>query len=362
MHPPSTILIVDDEPVNLALLAQHLRPTYRVLAATSGAAALAVAGSEPRPDLVLLDVMMPGLDGYAVLERLRADPATRNLPVLFLTAAADHQQEERALAAGAADYITKPIRPAIVRARVRTQLEAKHARDLLMAHNVQLKGLVQAKITENTRMQMLTIRALAHLAETRDTPTGLHLERTEGFVRLIAEAIRDRLGAASGFDDATIDALARSAPLHDIGKVGIPDAILLKPGPLTDAEWTVMRTHPRLGVEAIERAEADVAQPAAFLSLAKEIAMWHHERWDGRGYPHGLSGEAIPLPARVMAIADAFDALISPRVYKAALEFDAARAIIVAERGSQFDPLVVDAFIDSFDALAYVARRQQALA
>jgi putative two-component system response regulator len=352
LQPPATLLIVDDEPVNVSVLAQHLRPTYRVRAATSGAAALRAIASEPRPDLVLLDVMMPDLDGYAVLERLRADPATREIPVLFLTAVADGESEERALDAGAADYITKPIRPAVVRARVRTQLEAKRARDLLAHHNALLEREVRARMAENDRIQILTIRALAHLAETRDVHTGGHIERTQGFVRLIAEAVRSRGGPATGLDDRAIDLLTRSAPLHDIGKVGIPDAILLKPGPLDESEWAIMRTHTLLGAEALAKAEADVPQSPAFLSVAKEIVLWHHERWDGDGYPHRLAGGGIPLSARVMAIADTFDALTSPRVYKSALPVAQARSIIVAARGSQFDPRVVDAFEDAFPALA----------
>lgn len=353
----ATILIVDDEPANLSLLTHLLRPLYHVRAANSGGGALRVAGSEPRPDLILLDVMMPGMDGYEVLERLRKDPATADIPVIFVTALAELDDEERGLAQGAADYIAKPIKPALVLARVRTQLEAKHTRDWLMDKNAILEAEVSRRMVENDRTQLVSIRALAHLAETRDPETGKHILRTQNYVRTLALRLARHPRFAASLDPHTIDLLTKSAPLHDIGKVGIPDNILQKPGSLTPDEWAIMKTHARLGSDAIEQAESDVEQPVAFLSLAKEIAHWHHEKWDGSGYPDGLRGDAIPISARLMAVADVFDALISQRVYKPAMGYEEARKIIADGRGSHFDPDIVTAFLERFDAMIAIAEQ-----
>jgi putative two-component system response regulator len=355
--PQATILIVDDEPTNLALLTHLLRPEYQVRAANSGESALRAAASEPRPDLVLLDVMMPGMDGYEVLRRLNEDPATADIPVIFLTALADIDDEERGLLLGAADYIAKPVKPVLVLARVRTQLEAKQARDWLKNQNAILEAEVARRMAENDLTQLVSIRALAHLAETRDPETGNHILRTQNYVHLLALRLRQHPRFSTFLDQRNIDLLTKSAPLHDIGKVGIPDSILLKPGPLTPAEWTIMRTHAKLGSDAIEQAETDAEKPVAFLVLAKEIAHWHHEKWDGSGYPDGLSGEAIPVAARLMALADVFDALISVRVYKPAMSYAEARDIIAAARGKHFDPDVVDVFIAGFDEFVAVAER-----
>ncbi len=351
----ATILIVDDEPANLSLLTHLLRPVYQVRAANSGENALRAAASDPRPDLILLDVMMPGMDGYTVLERLRQKPATDDIPVIFVTALTDLDDEERGLALGAADYIFKPIKPALVLARVRTQLEAKQSRDWLKDKNAILETEVSRRMIENDLTQRVSIRALAHLAETRDSETGNHILRTQNYVRALALQLRQHPRFAAILDSRTIDLLTKSAPLHDIGKVGIPDSILQKPGRLTPEEWMIMKTHSRLGSDAIEQAEIDVEQPVVFLSLAKEIAHWHHEKWDGSGYPDGLSGEAIPLSARLMAVADVFDALISQRVYKPAMSYDQARDIITGGSGSHFDPDIVAAFLEGFDAMTAIA-------
>jgi putative two-component system response regulator len=354
-----TILIVDDEPANLSLLTQLLRPFYNVRAANSGENALRAATNEPRPDLILLDVMMPEMDGEDVLARLRNNPATFDIPVIFVTALTDVGDEERGLALGAADYIAKPIKPAVVLARVRTQLEAKHTRDWLKDKNAILEAEVSRRMVENDLTQLVSIRALAHLAETRDPETGYHILRTQNYVRALALRLRNHPRFTESLDSRTIDLLTKSAPLHDIGKVGIPDSILQKPGPLTPQEWVVMKTHSRLGSDAIEQAEIDVEQPVAFLSLAKEIAHWHHEKWDGSGYPDGLRGDVIPLSARLMAVADVFDALISPRVYKPAMSYDKARKIIAEGSGSHFDPDIVAAFLDGFEAMTAIADQYQ---
>ncbi len=356
-EPQATLLIIDDGPENLLVLGELLRPQYRVLAATSGQDGLRVAGSQPKPDLILLDVMMPGMDGYAVLARLRDNPATRDIPVVFVTALDSPQDEERGLQLGAADYIPKPIQPAVVMARVRTQLEAKQARDWMADKAEALEIEVARRMRENNLTQQVSIRALAHLAELRDPETGNHILRTSGYVRRLATGLRQAPRFSDVLDERMIDLMARSAPLHDIGKVGIPDHILLKPGPLSPEEWIVMKTHSKLGSDAIEQAERDVEIPVPFLAVAKEIARWHHEKWDGSGYPDGLSGEAIPLSARVMALADVFDALISPRVYKPPMSFDQARTIIAAGRANHFDPDATDAFIAGFDDFVLIAEQ-----
>lgn len=358
--PPAidTLLIVDDMPENLEVLDGLLRAAgYAVKAANNGRTALRLAAEGQKPSLILLDVMMPGMDGYAVLERLRADEATRDIPVIFVTALAEAGDEEAGLALGVADYITKPIKPAVLLARVRTQLQAKLARDLMRDQNAWLEAEVARRMEENEHIQAVSIRALANLAETRDQETGRHIRRTQAYVRLLAEALTDHPRHSAILTPAYIDLLTRSAPLHDIGKVGIPDHILHKRGRLDDAEWTVMRTHAALGARAIEFAERDEERPAAFLALAREIAHWHHEHWDGSGYPDGLAGDAIPLSARLMTVADVFDAMLSRRVYKSALPADEVHAYIVGRSGSHFDPDVVEAFVRCYPDFLEIARR-----
>jgi len=354
---PKTVLVVDDAPENLRLLGEVLQPHYLVRAANSGERALTVAASEPRPDIVLLDIMMPDMDGYAVLERLRAEPLTCDIPVIFVTAMSAVGDEERGLNLGAVDYITKPIQPAIVLARVRAQLELKQARDRLRDQNALLEAEIARRMAENMLVQDVSIRTLASLAEVRDPETGNHLLRTQGYVRTLAEQLRTHPRFAPVLTPDFIETLVKSAPLHDIGKVGVPDHILLKPGKLTAEEFTVMKTHARLGRDAIEKAERGGERTVAFLATAKEIANWHHEKWDGSGYPDGLQGDAIPVSARLMALADVFDALISRRVYKEPMATDKATAIILDGRGTHFDPDVVDAFVARRDAFIAIAQR-----
>jgi putative two-component system response regulator len=355
----ATILIVDDSPENLTILTELLRPLYRVLAAQSGERCLQLANGPHPPDLILLDVMMPVMDGYHVLRELRASAVTRSIPVLMLTALADTDNEEYSLQQGAADYIVKPVKPTVMLARVRTQLEAKQARDWLQQQNGALELEVARRMEENNLTQQVSIRALAHLAETRDPETGLHILRTQAYVHRLACLLRALPDYAVVLTPNYIDLLSRSAPLHDIGKVGIPDQILLKPGKLTPAEWAIMQTHARLGSDAIERAERDIVQPPDFLALAKEIAHWHHEKWDGSGYPDGLAGDEIPLSARIMALADVFDALICRRVYKQELSYPAAYAVIAESRGKHFDPQIVDVFLADFAEFTAIADRYQ---
>lgn len=251
---PGTILIVDDMVQNLSVLGELLQGHYRVRAANSGERALRAASMAPRPDLILLDVMMPGMDGYEVLRRLRADAATRDIPVIFITAMDSAENEEQGLALGAVDYITKPFSPPVVLARVRTQLELKQARDRLSTQNEWLEREVERRMRENVLIQDLSVRALASLAEARDSETGNHILRTQAYVELLARHLADRGGYREALAGDRLELVVKAAPLHDIGKVGIPDAIVLKPGRLTPEEFEIMKTHPQIGADAISRA------------------------------------------------------------------------------------------------------------
>ena len=350
-----SLLIVDDTPENLSVLGELLRPSYRVRAANSGRRALQIARGTPAPDLILLDVMMPEMDGYAVLAEVQSSPETRNIPVIFVTAMDGTHDEEHGLAMGAVDYITKPIQPGIVLARIRTQLELKQAHDFLRDQNSYLEAEVARRMSENLLIQEVSIHALARLAETRDPETGKHLRRTQEYVLTLARGLRNHPRFAHYLDERTIMVLGQSAPLHDIGKVGIPDHILLKPGKLTPEEWEIMKTHAELGSNAIAQAEADAARPVEFLKIAQLIAHSHHEWWDGSGYPDGLAGDDIPIAARLMALADVFDALTCKRVYKPAFSFEDAYRMIVEGKGTHFDPDVVEVFIRQFETFTSIA-------
>ena len=350
------ILIIDDSPENLNVLGELLLNTgYRVKVANCGHTGLKLAEQTPKPSLILLDIMMPEMDGHDVMRQLRSNEQTRDIPVIFLTAQDNDEDEERAFDAGIADYILKPIKPAVVLARVRSQLLVRQARAWLQDQNNALEAEIGRRMRENELIQAVSIRALAHLAETRDNETGDHIQRTQSYVRLLATRLASHPRFAATLTNKYIEILTRSAPLHDIGKVGIPDHILLKPGKLTPDEWEIMKTHTVLGCEAISMAERDMDASAKFLTQAKEIVRWHHERWDGSGYPDGLVGDEIPISARLMALADVYDALISKRVYKEAIPFAEVRKIIASERGRQFDPDVADCFLsacEEFEAIA----------
>jgi putative two-component system response regulator len=351
-----TILIVDDNPENLILLGEVLSERYRVRAAHAGLRALQLAQQEPLPDLILLDVMMPQMSGYEVLERLRSEPLTRDIPVIFITAMNSEDDEQRGLEMGAVDYITKPLRHAIVLARVHTHLELRQARVRLQRDNAALELEVARRLNDRLVVQDVTIRALARLAETRDNETGNHILRTQNYVEALARRVQQHPRFTHELDEYNISLMAKSAPLHDIGKVGIPDRILLKPGKLTAEEWVVMKTHAALGADAIARAEADAPQVVQFLVFAKQVARHHHERWDGSGYPDGLVGDAIPLAARLMAVADVFDAMISRRVYKEPIPMPEVRTAMAEQRGRHFDPDLLDAFLLDYEAFCDIAR------
>lgn len=362
--PQKTLLLVDDTPENLTVLGEILMPHYRVRVASSGARALAAATSDPRPDLMLLDVMMPEMDGYEVISRLRADPRTRELPVIFVTALDSTEDEAHGLELGAVDYITKPVRPAIVLARVRGQLELKEARDRMRDQNAWLEAEIARRMRQNQVVQDVSMRALASIAEARDDETGNHILRTQAYVNVLARALATTPRYAGELTPTLVETYTKAAPLHDIGKVAIPDHILHKPGKHTPDEWEIMKTHARQGSDAIWRAICDQEEREAldFLYIAMDIAHYHHEKWDGSGYPEGLAGEAIPLPARLMALADVFDALISKRAYKPVFPLDRATAIITEGRGRHFDPDVVDAYLAHLDEFATISARYADLA
>ena len=317
------LLLVDDEPTNLQVLRHVLQADYRLLFATEGERALQVA-REQRPDLILLDIMMPHLDGYAVCKALKADAATAAIPVIFITALTDTQDETAGFDAGAVDYITKPISPPVVRARVRTHL-----------------SLVRLDELRETRLQI--VQRLGRAAEYKDNETGMHVIRMSHFAQ--------RLALAAGYSPAWAEDLLNASPMHDVGKIGIPDAVLRKPGPLDADEWTTMRRHPAIGAEIIGE------HPSGVLQMAREIALAHHEKWDGSGYPLGLAGEAIPLSARIVAIADVFDALTTRRPYKEPWPVQEAMDHIAAQSGRHFDPRLVELFAPLLPQLLEIRAR-----
>lgn len=337
-----TVLVVDDTPANLTLMAQVLNKHYRVQVAPSGAKALEIVRRRA-PDLVVLDVMMPELDGHEVCRRLKADPATQHVPVIFLTALTRVEDETAAFEAGGADFVSKPFNPATLLARVRTQVTLKQAEDRLRDRAAMLAGELAERQHEVEALRDATLFVMVGMAEFRDSDTGNHIVRTQEYVRTLATWLAGRPGAPAWLDAATIEALAKAAPLHDIGKVSTPDAVLLKPGKLTAEEWVVMKQHTTAGAALLQRAIDRLGDAAGrLLHFGQQIAHHHHERWDGTGYPDGLAGDAIPLAARLMAVADVYDALISRRPYKDPMPHAEAVALIRAGAGAHFDPTLVE--------------------
>lgn len=315
--PYGPLLIVDDEPSNLAQLRRILSPDYRLMLARDGAEALDLA-IDQRPSLILLDIQMPGMDGYAVCRALKANPATETIPVIFVTALSELTDEEVGFEAGCVDYLIKPVRAGIVRARVRTHLSLVHAKRLEKSHRAALYMLGRA-------------------GHYNDNDTGVHIWRMGAFARCIAEAM--------GWPKERCELLELAAPMHDTGKIGIPDAVLRKPGKLDADEWAVMRAHCRIGYEILSGDDEPVFR------LAAEIALRHHEKWDGTGYPDGLAGESIPESARIVAVADVFDALTMKRPYKDAWPVEQALETLRMGKGRHFDPAALDAFEASLPAI-----------
>ena len=312
-----TLLLVDDEATNLQVLRQILQDDYRLLYAKDGEKALELAQANP-VELILLDIMMPAMTGYEVCRQLKAMPATASIPVIFVTALCDVKDEADGFDAGAVDYITKPVSPPIVRARVRTHL-----------------SLVDAAELRRSRLQV--IQRLGQAAEYKDNETGMHVIRMSYYAR--------QLALAAGFSEAQAEDLLNAAPMHDVGKIGIPDAILQKPGKLDADEWQVMRSHAEIGAAIIGE------HAGGLLKMARTIALTHHEKWDGSGYPNGLKGEEIALEGRIVAIADVFDALTSERPYKRAWTVEAAIETMQRDSGVHFDPELIALFIANLPAM-----------
>lgn len=352
-----TVLVVDDTSDNLSLMSELLKDLYRIKVANNGEKAIKIVRGDSPPDLILLDIMMPGLSGYDVCRILKEDPQTRDIPIIFLTAMTATEDEKKGLELGAVDFITKPVNPPIVLARVATQLHVKASADFLKDKALYLESEVSKRTQELAAIQDVTILAMASLAETRDNDTGNHIRRTQYYVKLLAEYLKTHARFSDFLTEHTILMLFKSAPLHDIGKVGIPDRILLKPGRFEPHEFEIMKTHCKLGRDAIQHAEDQLGLEVDFLKYAKEIAYGHQEKWDGSGYPEGLAGDAIPISARLMAVADVYDALISRRVYKEGMPHAKAVSIIVEGKGSHFDPDIADAFIVLQEQFYEIAQR-----
>lgn len=369
------ILVVDDQIENRLILDDLLSERYSVQTLSNGKELLHHLQQGGPADLILLDVVMPGLDGFEACRQLKALPATSDIPVIFLTSLGSPADEEQGFSLGAADFIHKPFSPAIVLARVRNHIQLARTTQLLRTRNEDLERQVaertreilsQAEELVQSRQQVMaaqeaTITAFCSMVEARDNETGNHIRRTQHYVRLLAEGLRYHPRFYADLDEEIIQMLYKAAPLHDIGKVAIPDAILRRPGSLTIEEWDQMKRHCAYGRHIISLAEQEFASTGGshYLAYARDIAYSHHERWDGSGYPEGLVGEAIPLGARLMAVADVYDALISNRVYKAAIPHDQALDMIFSKKGIHFDPDVVDALLDQADLFHAIAQRHR---
>jgi putative two-component system response regulator len=351
------ILLVDDETLYLDILVDLLKDNYKTVVAKNGAQALKRMFDEAPPDLVLLDIMMPDMNGYEVCRILKEDPRTREIPIIFLTVKSEINDEIHGFELGAVDYIAKPMSPPIVQARVKSHLALRHAQQQLKNQNELLEQRVKDRTEELMRTKDVAIFCMATLAETRDSETGKHILRTQNYIKRLAEHLKNHKRFAGYLNgNGTIEMLYKTSPLHDIGKVGIPDRILLKPSKLDPQEWELMKLHTQYGHDALLRAELEMGT-TDFLRMAKEIALYHHERWDGTGYPRGLKGDAIPVSGRLMAIADVYDALISKRVYKDAYSHDEAVEIVRQSAGNHLDPDIVDAFLELQDEFHRIAQQ-----
>ena len=326
-----SVLVVDDTQTNIDILKGILSELYTVKVATSGRLALKVAMSARPPDLILLDVMMPEMDGYEVCRLLKADEKTRNIPVIFATAKSEVEDEAMGFALGAADYITKPVSAPLVLARVKTHLEMYDRRRLLESTVAEQTDHLLEKSRELHETRLEIIRRLGRAAEYRDNETGMHVIRMSHFTGILAKK--------AGLTDSESDLIMHASMMHDVGKIGISDLILLKPGKLTSEEFEVIKKHPEIGGEIIGEHQFELLQ------LSKTIALTHHEKWNGKGYPRGLAGEDIPLAGRITSIADIFDALTSERPYKKPWSVDDALELIEKESGQALDPKLAPLFI-----------------
>jgi putative two-component system response regulator len=336
-----TVLIVDDVPQNISILNEILNKFFIVKAATNGKKALEIANSENPPDIIILDVMMPEMSGYEVCEILKSQIHTRDIPVIFITALNDPNEEEKGLKLGAVDYIIKPLSPSVVLKRIQTHLE-------LANQNAALENMVRERTRELEETRLAIIQRLGRAAEFKDNETGMHVIRMSNFSRITA--------LANGLSEYEADLILHAAPMHDIGKIGIPDNILLKPGKLDEFEWQVMKKHPIIGAEIIGEHDSEI------MKVARECAMYHHEKFDGTGYPTGIKGKDIPYYARIVAIVDVFDALTSERPYKKAWSLEEALQYITENKGKQFDPDITDSFLTTVDEIKKIQKNYPEIA
>jgi putative two-component system response regulator len=351
----ATVLVVDAAADKLALMQESLQERYHVLLARSGEQAMRLSRQTPQPDLVLLDAALPDMSGFTALGELKSHFLSADVPVLFVTACDSPHDQQQALRAGAADVATPALTPQVLVARIDTLVQLKVARAMLKDQRSHLASLIAEATRADALLQDATVIAMASLAESRDPDTGNHIRRTQHYVAALARELRFSARHSGQLSDENIALLFKAAPLHDIGKVGVPDAILLKPGKLTDEEMETMKLHTVYGRDAIAGVESTLGGSNQFLRYAGEITYSHQERWDGSGYPQGLAGEAIPLSARLMAVADVYDALISRRSYRPAFTHETAIELIRQARGEHFDPDVVDAMLmveEKFRAIA----------
>ena len=342
------ILVIDDDATNLRMLQEILCTQYKVYAAPSGERALAFL-ERHLPDLILLDVEMPGLNGYQVIRKLKENPRLAQIPVLFLTAQEGRDKEEMALRLGAVDYILKPITTGVVRARVNLHIELEDYRK-------RLESLVEAKTLQVRNTQDSILDILANVTAWRDSGTGGHIIRTTAYSQMIVDALMEIDHPNYRISPQYAEHIVKTSKLHDIGKVAVSDTILLKPGRLTPEEFGEIKKHTTFGAQMIDDAIADLGDDTSFLHVAREIVISHHEWWDGSGYPQGLAGDAIPVAGRVMAISDIYDSLTSERPYKGELTHEETMEIIRTETGRHFDPLLIDLLGDTFPSFEEVAK------
>ena len=335
--PKQTILVVDDTPENIDILDGILGKDYKIKVARNGEKALKIVGAKNPPDLILLDIMMPGMDGYEVCEHLKKNNDTKRIPVIFITAKDEVEDEERGFKIGGVDYITKPVSPPIVRERVKTHL-ALYDQNRVLEEKVRKRTAQLRKAFESIRNASLdTIYRLSRASEYKDEDTGAHILRMSNYSAAVARKMR--------LNATVVESILYAAPMHDIGKIGTPDRILLKPGNLDPGEWEIMKQHATNGGQILGGSDA------GFVKLGEVIALTHHEKWDGSGYPKGLKGKKIPLAGRIVAIADVFDALTTRRPYKEPFSLEKSYSIISGSRGSHFAPDVVDAFFAAEDEI-----------
>lgn len=351
-----TILIVDDVTQNLTLLANTLGTRYALRVASSGKRALQLMQSPPLPDLVLLDVVMPDLDGYAVCRQLKADPRTRDVPVIFLTVLDDAIDEEMGLGLGAVDFIVKPVSPPVMLARIDAQLRLKAAADFLRDQNQFLENEVARRVDAAEDQYDAIIATLAALLHARERQGSKHVARVQAYLQALAGQLCGGAAAALLSEEAA-RLMVKAVPLHDIGMLDVPDRILFKVDALTDAEFDTVKMHAERGRAVIERIALGLCRSTPLLDMAADMAHAHQERWDGSGYPRGLAGEAIPRGARLVAVVDTYEALVSGRQYRLPVSHAQAVALVTDQRGSQFDPRVVDAFVAAADRFHEIALR-----